>query len=147
MASLSEQIRAAARTALLALPQITGVDGRVDRGREDAYSEREQGSINIRAEDEQTRVMSETVDDNELYVEFEIYVAPADGWETAADAIFVQLHNRLMTYAGWAGLVTRIRKVSARWAGDSGNRQPGLLTVRYVFRFLSQAGAVDRQPI
>lgn len=147
MASLSEQIRAAVKTALLATPQITGVAGRVDRGREDAYSEREKGSINIRAEDEQTRVMSSTTDDNELIVEIEIYVAPEVDWETAADAIFVQLHARLLGYAGWEGLVARVRKVSMRWAGDSGNRTPGLLTLRYVFRFLSQAAAVDAQPV
>jgi len=148
MASFSEQLREHVKTALLAAPQIPEVLGRVERGREDSYSEREAGSINIRAEDEQSRVFSEEIDDNEMMVEIEIYVTAEQGvvWETLADVILVAMHARIMAYAGWAAILARVRKVSVRWAGDPGNRTPGLLTVRYAFRFLSRATAVDAGP-
>lgn len=148
MSSLTEQLLAQAQTILLAVPQIAEVGARVERDREDDYSERETGSINIKPADESSRVMSESVDDNELMVEIEITVAVAQGaaWTTIADAIFLAADTRLMNAATWPAWLARVRRTAKRWGGDDGNRTPGLLTVRYAMRFLSNARAADAAP-
>lgn len=147
MASISEQAR---QGFLLALTTPSLVPGalKVERAREDPYSERESGSINIKAEDEQTRMLGAHADDNEETVAVEVYVRPADGenWETKADAILVAAHARILSYANWPDGVARVRKTGKTPRSEQGDRTPGLFVLHYAVRFVTSAYALDSTP-
>ena len=147
-ASIAERIAEAVRTALLTEPRISEVGDRVDRAREDTYAREEitTGAINIRSGDEQSRRMSEDVDDNELDVTIEINVRVAGVWETAADAIAAQVHSRVRGYA-YPGLkLWRPVKTGRSPSGEEGDYTPGQLTLTYTFRYLTLADDITAQP-
>lgn len=148
--ALSEQVLAAFQAGLL--NQIAGIDERVVRDREDAYGEDEfaidKGGINIKPDDEASRIMGENADDNEITVNVEIYVRAAqdDPWTKRANAFAVLVHARLMTAGVLPGFLARVRKIGTNWGGDESGRTPGKLTLKYAARYLSHARALDSAP-
>lgn len=146
-ASQAEKFREAVRTCLVAAPAMSGVAA-VDRAREDKYSDREDGSINIKADSVPKRVMGTNAYDCELNLLVEIYVrADQDTvWETKADAILVAAHARLKAYNAWPAGFARIENVDEDFAGDPEERTPGLLTAKYAIRYLSSSLALDSAP-
>src|SRR5262245_48601586 len=99
--TLPEQVLAAMLTGLKT-PAIAGIGARVERDREDGYAENEyaleEGAVNIKPNDEASRIHGETADDNELTVDVEIMVRAAQGsvpWTTRANAYAKLVHERL----------------------------------------------------
>jgi hypothetical protein len=148
LASIPERIAAAVQDALLAEPVMIEVAARVERAREDAFSREEivDGAINIRSGDERTRRHSDDVDDNELDIDIEINVRAGDVWETAADAIAVQVHARVKTWAYTGIAIAVISKAGRSPKGEGGDYTPGQLTLTYTFRYLTLADDVTAQP-
>lgn len=147
---LAEQVLAAFETALK--NQVPGVDGRVERDREDAVGEEEyaeaEAAVVVHPESEASRMLAESVDDNEVNVNVEIFVRAKQGagpWTTRANAFAVLVHARLMAYA-WPGFVARVRKTGTNWGADEAGRTPGKLTLSYAVRYLSSARAIDASP-
>jgi hypothetical protein len=146
-ASIPERIAAAVQAALLAEPVMNEVVDRVERAREDAFSREEiaDGAINIRSGDERTRRHSDEADDNELDIDIEINVRAGDVWETAADAIAVQVHARVKSY-DYGLKIALISKAGRSPKGEAGDYTPGQLTLTYTFRYLTLAADITAQP-
>lgn len=144
--SVFERILEAFKVCLF--DNLDEVGNRVERGREDAYSEREDGSINIKAKSADSRVFGEDVDDTEGSVELEIYVKELHGtiWESRADLILVAANALLHAYASWPAGMTQLRITGRSYGGDGEDRQPGLLTATYAVRFLAMTTALDKAP-
>ena len=145
-ASIPERIAQAVQDALLAQPPMLEVLARVERAREDAFSREEiaDGAINIRSGDERTRRYSDEVDDNELDIEIEINVR-GPVWETAADAIAVQVHARVRKHA-YPVQIALISKTGRSTKSEAGDYTPGQLTLTYTYRYLTRGDDLTLQP-
>jgi hypothetical protein len=155
---LAEQILGAFSAAITAA-NITGIGTRIARDREDAFGEDEiplaEAAVNIKPQDESSRPLGMTSDDNQLNVDLEITVRAAQGeaWTTKANAFAVLVHAALFAYQSWPGFIPvagdgrpRISRTGRDWGGDKANRTPGKLTVSYAVRYLSSARALDAAP-
>lgn len=146
--SIAERILDAVKTALLAAPHMLDVEDRVERAREDSYTRdelAEGGAINVKASDENTKMFSEALDDNELSAEVIIYTR-GDVWETRADRIAVLAHARIMGCAYDGLALARVRKTGRAYEADAADATAGRLTLQYAFRFLTLAGDITLQP-
>lgn len=143
--SIQDKIADAAKAALLAVPQITGVDGRVERNREDAYTREEGSGINLRSVSDPLRPISDEIDDCEYTLSADIYVFGAD-WEKQADAIAVEVEKRLRDYTYTGIKLTHLRRLGGEWDGDGVDNTPGKREVQFAYRFLVFSMDMTKQP-
>lgn len=146
--SIEERIAEAMKTALLATPTMPEIGDRVFRAREDAFNREEEAAINITTDGFSVKSLSAMVDDKELTLNVQIYVR-GDVWETLADAIAIQAHQRVMhrDYLGIDGIgIAQVRLVDADWISEEGDQTPGKRTMKYSYRYLSLAGDITIQP-
>jgi hypothetical protein len=145
--SIPEQIAQAVQAALLAVPQISGIAGRVERAREDAINRDEGDTINLASDSEQLQPVSDDVDDAEFILAVQIYVT-GNVWETKADAHAVAAHQRILgkDYAAAGLKLARVRRIEGDWSGDDADATPGKRTLKYGFRYLANAADLTTQP-
>jgi hypothetical protein len=112
--------------------------------------------VNVKPDDETTRVHGMVADDNQLNVDVEIFVRAAQGeaWTTKANAFAVLVHAALVAYSSWPSGFMPVAGdgkplIAAPAATGAATRQtvrPGRLTVSYAVRYLSSARAFDAAP-
>lgn len=145
--TIPERIARAVQAALLAVPQIAGIEARVERAREDAIQRDEGDLLNLRSDSEQLQPLADDVDDCEFILAVQIYVSGTD-WESRADAYAIQVH-RLVLGAGYSAAnvkLARVRRVDGDWGGDEGDATPGKRTLKYGFRYTAYAADLTTQP-
>lgn len=137
-ASIVELILARVATCLAA----AGLS--VARGRADAFGEDELPALNVWREACSQEVVGQQ--GARLTVNWEIrhQVAVAADWETAIDALHMQVHAVLMADAPLAVLGRGLRCTSTEPQGDSAERVLGTLTARYQMQVFVRPGDFTR---
>ncbi len=141
-ASVVEQILARVAAALAG---ATDAGARVYRGRADAFDTEEIPALNLRRASSST----ETVGNNgaRMLVEFDIEHIVDDNnaaWETAADALHMQVHGVLANDAPLATLGRGLRCTGTDAQGDSADRVIGRLTASYQMQVFVRPGDLTR---
>lgn len=145
--TIPEKIAQAVQAALLAEPQITGIEGRIERAREDSIQRSEGDTVNLMSDSEQLQPVADDVDDCEYILSVQIYVA-GDVWETKADAYALLVHRRILgcDYAAAGAKLARVRRTDGDWGGDQGDATPGKRTLKYGFRYMAFSADMTKQP-
>jgi len=140
-ASVVEQILARAKVALNG---ATAAGAHVARGREDAYDDTELPALNLR----RGPSSEDAVGNNgaRILVAFDIehHVAVTAEWETAADALHMQVHGVLAADAQLAALGRGLRCTGTDAQGGSADRVVGRLTARYQMQVFVRPGDLTR---
>lgn len=140
-ASVIEQILA--RT-LAVLTGATAAGANVFRGRADAFAEEEIPAINLRrASSNEDAVGSNGA---RILVAFDIehHVDGSAAWETAADALHMQVHGVLANDTQLAALGRGLRCTGTDAQGDSADRVVGRLIARYQMQVFVRPGDLTR---
>lgn len=140
-ASVVEQILARVKAVLI---DATDAADRVERGRVDAVAIDDQPTLNIRrgtSDDEPRGDLG-----GRLMVAWSIehLVAVDDDWETAADALHMQVHAVLAADTALAALGRGLRCSGTDAEGDSAERVIGRLTARYQMQVFIRPGDLTR---
>lgn len=140
-ASVAEQILA--RVAV-ALTNTTAAGRRVWRGRVDALGEQELPGLNVRRALANADVIGQN--GSRLLIGFDIehQVAVTADWETAVDALHMQVHGLLMADAALAVLGRGLRCTGSDTQSDSADRVAGKLTARYEIQVFIRPGDMTR---
>lgn len=141
MASISEQILAAVKTALY--NTIPAVGTRVYRARQDAIGRAECPAIVIEYGTEQCELAQLAGDAVrcEMEIEISVHVASAGEWETDADAVAVPAHAAVMGAALPAGAT--IDGLAIVRTAASGDATPAIRTHLYRASYFRAANALD----
>lgn len=140
-ASVIEQILA--RVAAVLVGATGGGDG-VFRGRADAFADTELPALNVR----RGACVEEAVGANgtRLLVGWDIdhHVAETEDWETACDALHMQVHAVLAADAPLAALGRGLRCTGTDVQGESADRVVGRLTAHYQMQVFVRPGDLTR---
>lgn len=140
-ASVIEQIIARAAAALTG---TTDAQANVFRGRADALADDEIPGLNLRRSPHGEDAIGENA--ARLFVDFDVehYVDDSADWETAADALHMQVHGVLAADAQLAALGRGLRCTGTDPQGDSADRVVGKLTARYRMQVFVRPGDLTR---
>lgn len=140
-ASIIEQIIARAAAALTG---TTDAGANVFRGRADALADDEIPGLNLRRSPHSEDGVGQNA--SRLFVDFdvEVFVDDTAAWETAADALHMQVHDVLSADAQLAALGRGLRCTGTDPQGDSADRVVGKLTARYRMRVFVRPGDLTR---
>lgn len=141
MASVIEQILVAAADGLIAAGLA---DGRVERGRTDAWGEDELPGINIRRGASESRTLGQRLEQTTLSFEVEHLVADVVGWESAGDALHLASHPILFGNAQIASLARGFICTGTEAVGASADFTCGKLIARYQLTFVTRPGDLTR---
>lgn len=134
-ASIAEQILARVQAALLAAATDAGT--RIHRGRTDAFDpDQELPAVNLLRGGEAIEPASFESDEHRLDFDLQC-LAAGDAWETAADALFLQVNAVLLDDAALAGLTNELTLTATDAEGDRADARYGRITVRYACRFFT----------
>lgn len=141
--SVIEQILARVAAALTG---TTAAQANVFRGREDALADDEIPGLNIRRAPHSEDGIGQN--GSRLFVDFDVehFVDDTAAWETAADALHMQVHGALSADTQLAALGRGLRCTGTDPQGDSADRVVGKLTARYRMQVLVRPGDLT-QPI
>lgn len=128
MQSVHEQIQARVLAALLAAS--TAASTRVERGRTDSPAATDAPSINILRRDGAFEPLATGADAHGVEFIVEHWASGTD-WETAADALHMQVHAALVADAPLAQLVRSLRCVATGMQGTAGEMPVGHLDATY----------------
>ncbi len=140
-ASIVEQILARVAAALL---DATSAADRVERGRLDAVAIDDQPTLNIRRGPAGEEPRGDLGGVMVVAWDVEHLVATDDNWETAADALHMQVHAVLFGDATLAVLGRGLRCSTTDAQGESGERLVGRLTARYQMQVFIRPGDLTR---
>lgn len=140
-ASVVEQILARVAAAL---NNATDADARIERGRVDAVAVDDQPTLNILRLNSNQDPMGDR--GSRLWVTWDIehLVAVNEAWETAADALHMQVHAVLAADVTLAALGHGLRCSGTDTQGDSGDRVIGRLTAHYQMQVFIRPGDLTR---
>jgi len=140
-ASVIEQILARVAAALAS---TTDAAARVYRGREDAFAADELPALNLRRASSNDDAIG--ANGARLLVAWDIehHVAVASAWETAVDALHMQVHAVLAADATLAALGRGLRCTGTDTQGDSADRVLGRLTAHYQMQVFIRPGDLTR---
>lgn len=141
VASVIEQVLARVAAALSG---ATAAGSRVYRGGVDAIEHDGLPAINVRRAASPMDTHANT--SNRVLVEFDVdhTVADGEGWETAADALHMQVHAALLADAPLALLGRGLRCTSTDPAGDGADRVIGRLSAHYQMQVITRPGDLTR---
>lgn len=141
-ASVVEQILA--RVAAV-LTDATDAEDRVERGRVDAAaSDDGQPLLTIRRRPDSQEPLGERGSRWLVQWEIDHQVAVSDNWETAADALHMQVHALLMADSTLAALGRGLRCTGTDPTGDGAERVIGRLTASYQMQVFIRPGDLTR---
>jgi hypothetical protein len=140
-ASVVEQILA--RVAAV-LTDATDAEDRVERGRVDSVADDNRAALNIRRGPSNDEPLGERGGRLMVLWDIDHLVAVSDAWETAADALHMQVHALLAADATLAGLGRGLRCSSTDSQGEGGERVVGRLTAHYQMQVFIRPGDLTR---
>ncbi|MFA6310600.1 MAG: hypothetical protein WCV99_14050 [Sterolibacterium sp.] len=140
-ASVVEQILARVATVLT---NATDAADRVERGRVDAVAIDDQPTLNIRRSGSTEEPRGDKGGVLAVAWDIEHLVAVDDAWETAVDALHMQVHAVLAADTTLAALGRGLRCSGTDPQGDSGERVIGRLTARYQMQVFIRPGDLTR---
>lgn len=149
-ASLHEQI--VARVKAVLLTSSTAAGARVHRGRKDGFSDDELPALNVMRRDGDIGAHARGV--NNMLVQFSVEclvdatpVPPGTGddWETAADALHMQVHVALEGDSQLALLGGGLRCTATQMEGDHADRMVGRLTAQYQMQVLVRENKLEKK--
>jgi len=135
MSSVADQVIA---LMVASLTGVTDAQDRVFRSRAMAITHDEAPSIVVKPVNEETKIMSDGVDDNTLTVSLDIFVR-GDPADQLADPIALQAHRSLSTNQNLNALITSLRRKERSWEEQEADDTAGFVVVRYEIRYLTQA--------
>ncbi len=127
-----------ARVAALLL-SATAAGSNVYRARDDAFNADELPALNVRRGDTGGDVIGTSGERHVLGFSVECLTRGA-GWETAADALHMQVHALLMADSTLASKGRGLRCVSTDMQDDSADQPAGRLTARYQMQIFVRPG-------
>lgn len=139
-ASVAEQILARVKTALTG---TTAASTRVFRSREDAFDQEELPAINLWRRTGDIESHANTLNRSLLVFELDLHAQGAE-WETAADALHVQVDGILDADATLATLGRGLRCTGTEALGGSADFVSGRITARYQVQFITRSGNLTR---
>lgn len=139
-ASVVEQILARVKNALTG---STAASTRVYRAREDAFDQDELPAINLWRRTGDIDSHANTLNRNLLIFELDLHAQGA-AWETAADALHMQVDSILDADATLATLGRGLRCTGTEALGGSADFVSGRLTVRYQVQMITRSGDLTR---
>lgn len=128
MASVVEQVLARVKTVL---DNATDAEDRVERGRVDAAADIDQPVLNIKRASSSEEAITDRLSRLTVAWDIEHAVAVNDAWETAADALHMQVHAALFADTALAVLGRGLRCTGTDPAGEGADQVIGRLTARY----------------
>ncbi|MBA3034815.1 MAG: hypothetical protein KKF85_03390 [Gammaproteobacteria bacterium] len=137
-ASVIEQILARVAACLAA----AGLS--VFRGRVDAFNDDELPAVNLRRADSNIDAIGTHGERISVGFDIEHYVTTAGAWESAADALHMQVHATLLADAPLAALGRGLRCTATDTQGESTDRVIGRLTARYQMQVFVRPGDFTR---
>jgi hypothetical protein len=139
-ASVIEQILARNKAALL---NATSAGAHVFRGREDPFSPEEIPGLNVRRDDSEHQPMGDN--GQRVYAVWEVeHVVKGDNWETAADALHMEVHAVLADDATLKTLGRGLRCIATSCRAEGGDQTTGKLTARYQMQVFVRPGDLSR---
>jgi len=140
-ASVVEQILARVKTALT---NTTDAGTRVERNRVDAVAVDALATLNILRTSSNEEPLGDRGGRVTAAWDIECLVAVSDAWETAADALHMQVHAVLAADTTLATLGRGLRCSGTDAQGDSGERVIGKLTAHYQMQVFIRPGDLTR---
>lgn len=140
-ASIVEQILARVATALT---NVTAAEDRVERGRVDAAAVDDQPTLNILRVGSSEEPMGDRGGRLLATWDIEHLVAVDAAWETATDALHMQVHAVLAADATLAALGRGLRCSGTDVQGDGAERVIGRLTAHYQMQVFIRPGDLTR---
>lgn len=140
-ASVVEQILARVKVALL---DTTDAAERVERGRVDAVAVDDQPTLNILRLGSNEEPQGDRGGKLSATWDIEHLVAVSDDWETAADALHMQVHAVLAADTALAALGRGLRCSGTDAQGDGAERVIGRLTAHYQMQVFIRPGDLTR---
>lgn len=141
MASVEEQILARVQAVLMG---ATDAEDRVERGRVDAAADGDQAVLNIKRAPDSVEVITDRLSRITVVWDIEHAVAVNDAWETAADALHMQVHAALFADTTLAALGRGLRCTGTDPTGDGADQVIGRLTARYQMQVFIRPGDLTR---
>lgn len=141
VASVVEQILARVKAALT---NTTDAADRVERGRVDAVAVDDLATLNIRRTSSNDDPLGDRGGRLTAAWDIECLVAVDDAWETAADALHMEVHSVLAADAVLATLGRGLRCSGTDAQGDSAERVIGRLTAHYQMQVFIRPGDLTR---
>lgn len=142
-ASVIEQILARAQAALVAVG-ATAAGARVYRGRTDAFADDEHPALNLRRTNSDHVPLGANGSSILAAWDVDCHVDGSADWETAADALHMQVHGVLTADAALALLGRGLRCTGTDAEGDRADRVVGKLTARYQMQAFVRPGDLTR---
>jgi hypothetical protein len=140
-ASVTEQILARVKAVLNG---TTSAGRNVWRGRVDALGDDELPGINVHRASGSSDVLGNNAERSLIGFDIEHQVSAVAEWETAVDALHMEVHARLMADAQLAALGRGLRCTGTDPQSDSADRVAGKLTARYQMQAFVRPGDLTR---
>jgi hypothetical protein len=140
-ASVTEQILARVKAVLSG---TTSAGRHVWRGRVDALSDDELPGLNVHRASGSSDVLGNNGERLLVAFDIEHQVSAVADWETAVDALHMEVHARLVTDTQLAALGRGLRCTGTDTQSDSADRVAGKLTARYQLQVFVRPGNLTR---
>lgn len=140
-ASVIEQILARVAAALTS---TTGAGANVFRGRADAFADDEIPALNIRRADSSEESIGATGSRIVARFDIEHHIDDLADWETAVDALHMQVHSLLAADTQLAALGHGLRCIGTDGQSDSADRVVGRLIAHYQMQVFTRPGDLTR---
>lgn len=137
-ASVVEQILARVAACLVAAGLAA------ERGRVDAFGDDELPAINVKRGATEHERLGDHGERLTVNFTLELFVAVADDWETAVDALHMAAHAALVADAPLAALGRGLRCTTSDAQGDSADRELGKLGATYQLHVFVRPGDLTR---
>lgn len=131
-----------ARVAAVLLAGSTAAGSNVFRARDDAFAATELPALNVRRANTAGDVIGNSGERH--VIEFEIeHIARGAGWETAADALHMQVHALLLADATLASNGRGLRCTGTEPQSDSADQPAGRIKARYQMQVFVRPGVLS----
>lgn len=115
---------------------------KVARSRRASVGETELPFLNIKPNIDEATNYANALTRQELTVDFELYLAPQDVPDSAADAHVQTLHETLMGSAALPVLVANVQYKSRQWQFEDADGDAVKLTIVYLFIYLNAKNTI-----
>ncbi|MBI4997856.1 MAG: hypothetical protein HZC22_13380 [Rhodocyclales bacterium] len=140
-ASVIEQVLARVKVVLF---NTTSAGRNVWRGRDEAVGDNELPGLNIHRGPGSAEVLGTNGTRMAISFDIEHQVMVAVDWETAVDALHMEVHARLMADAALAALGRGLTCTGTDTQSESADRVAGKLTARYQLQAFIRPGDMTR---
>jgi len=144
--SRRELILARIAAALVAAQPGGVLASSVFRSRETSITRAQTPAITVLFAGETVTRMAADTDKHLLRANLAIFVR-GDPWDSLADAVFVPMHQAVMTDTALQALVLDVRLTSADPESEEADRTAGALSCMYDIHFITRAGDIAAAPI